>query len=123
MTAKRRARLLAVRGADGTVGWTMRAVNGRQLACSARPFRDEAQLADSLRELLRERTALRYRLGLLGPQLWGWTALPPVRSTRPGAPEPEPIARSARGYLRRDQCRQTIESFRSGLQDVQHWLD
>ncbi|MEV4615007.1 hypothetical protein AB0K43_20780 [Kitasatospora sp. NPDC049258] len=122
VTAARRPRLLATQGADGTVGWTLSAANGRRLACSARPYRAEEELLSSLRELLVERAALRYQLAQGGPHLWVWTACLPVRSTRPGAEGPEPIARSARGYLRRDQCRQGIESFRAALQQLEYGL-
>ncbi|MER8187005.1 hypothetical protein [Kitasatospora sp. NPDC094015] len=122
MSAQRRPRLLATQGADGAVGWTLSAANGRRLATSVRPYRSEEELLAGVRELLVERAALRYQLAQGGPHLWVWTACLPPRSTRPGADGPELIARSARGYLRRDQCRQGIGSFRTALQQLEYAL-
>ncbi|MFE2910109.1 hypothetical protein [Kitasatospora indigofera] len=117
MPAEARApRLLTVHGADRGVGWAMRAANGRQLAVGARSYRGEAELSTAIRQLLIERAALRCTVGQSEARLWVWTAYLPPRSTRPGAEEAEPIARSARGYLRRDQCQGGVDSFLAALQ-------
>ncbi|MGW6915489.1 hypothetical protein ACWGB8_16960 [Kitasatospora sp. NPDC054939] len=108
-------KLLTVRS-NGCVGWALRAANGRQLGVGVRSYRDDRELADAVRELLIERAALRCTLGQGEGRLWIWTAYLPVRSTRPGGAEP--VARSARGYLRRDQCRAGVESFLAGLRWV-----
>lgn len=118
--AQRGPRLLAVQGADRRVGWSLAAGNGRQLAVSARMYRGESELAIALRELMIERAALRYALTQDPARAWRWSAFLPPRSTRPGVEEP--VARSARGYLRRDQCRQGLESFRVGLQALEREL-
>ncbi|WP_157536397.1 hypothetical protein [Kitasatospora mediocidica] len=119
---QRGPRLLAVQGADRRVGWALAAGNGRQLAVSARMYRGESELSSALRELLIERAALRYALTQDQTRSWRWSAFLPPRSTRPGPGAEEPVARSARGYLRRDQCRQGLESFRSGLQALEREL-
>ncbi|GAB2741052.1 hypothetical protein [Kitasatospora kifunensis] len=108
-------RLLAVQGAGRLVGWSLAAGNGRQLAMSARLYRSESELVSALRELLIERASLRYAFVQDRSRAWCWSAYLPPRTTRPDQAAEEPIARSARGYLRRDQCRQGVESFRSGL--------
>ncbi|MFE0464995.1 hypothetical protein ACFW1A_37650 [Kitasatospora sp. NPDC058965] len=108
-------RLLAVQGAGRLVGWSLAAGNGRQLAVSARLYRSEAELVLGLRELLIERASLRYVFGQDSARAWGWAAYLPPRSTRPDPAAEGPVARSARGYLRRDQCRQGVAGFRAGL--------
>ncbi|MDH6112045.1 hypothetical protein P3T36_004978 [Kitasatospora sp. MAP12-15] len=120
--AQRGPRLLAVQGSDRRVGWSLAAGNGRQLAVSARMYRGEVELATALRELMIERAALRYALTQDAARAWRWSAFLPPRSTRPGSGVEEPVARSARGYLRRDQCRQGLESFRAGLHSLEREL-
>lgn len=115
-------RLLAVMGVDHRVGWSLAAGNGRQLAVSARHYRNEAELLSALREVLIERAALRYSVTQDPARAWCWAAFLPPRSTRPSAGDDEPVARSARGYLRRDQCRQGMESFRLGLHVLEREL-
>ncbi|MFI9270122.1 hypothetical protein ACIGXM_05330 [Kitasatospora sp. NPDC052896] len=113
---QRGPRLLAVQGADRKVGWSLAAGNGRRLAVSARFYRGELELVAALRELLIERGSLRYTLSQDQGRAWRWSAYLPPRSTRPGPGIDDPVARSARGYLRRDQCQQGVASFRAGLQ-------
>ncbi|WP_329582304.1 hypothetical protein OG500_20600 [Kitasatospora sp. NBC_01250] len=120
--APRGPRLLAVQGAGRLVGWSLAASNGRQLARSARLYRSEPELAAALRELLIERASLRYAFVQDASRAWCWSAYLPPRTTRPGPLAEEPIARSARGYLRRDQCRQGVESFRGGLNALEREL-
>ncbi|MGK4583973.1 hypothetical protein [Kitasatospora sp. HPMI-4] len=122
MTDGRRPRLLALQGPDHTVGWALCAANGRQLATAARRYRGERELRAALRELLMERAALRYTLNQDERRLWMWAAYLPLRSTRPGADDAPPVARSARGYLRRDQCRRGMETFRTSLQQIDRRL-
>ena len=111
-------RLLTVRGAERGVGWALRAANGRQLAVGVRMYRVEDELSDAISQLIIERAALRCAVAQSESRLWVWTAYLPPRSTRQGAGDAEPIARSARGYLRRDQCRSGVDSFLSGLQQL-----
>lgn len=108
-------KLLTVR-VGSFVGWALRAANGRQLGVGTRTYRTEDELADAVRELIIERAALRCTVGQAEARLWVWTAHLPLRSTRAGADEAGPVARSARGYLRRDQCRAGVEGFLAGLQ-------
>ncbi|MFE9428735.1 hypothetical protein ACFYNO_37970 [Kitasatospora sp. NPDC006697] len=115
-------RLLAVQGAGRLVGWSLAAGNGRQLAVSARLYRNEAELVAALRELLIERGSLRYAFGQDQSRAWSWAAFLPPRSTRPDPAAEEPVARSARGYLRRDQCRQGVAGFRAGLNSLEREL-
>ncbi|MFB7613205.1 hypothetical protein [Kitasatospora sp. NPDC056181] len=112
---RRGPRLLIVPAPDRRVGWALRAANGRQLGVGVRTYRDEDELVDAVRELVIERAALRCTVGQSEARLWGWTAHLPLLSTRPGAGEGGPVARSARGYLRRDQCQAGVEGFLSGL--------
>ncbi|MFG3051036.1 hypothetical protein ACGFZP_08800 [Kitasatospora sp. NPDC048239] len=109
-------RLLTLPAADRCLCWALRAANGRQLGVGVRAYRSEAELAEAVRELIIERAALRCTVGQSEGRLWVWTAYLPVRSTRPGAGEAVPVARSARGYLRRDQCQAGVEGFLAGLQ-------
>ncbi|MED7950646.1 hypothetical protein ACFVYP_11680 [Kitasatospora sp. NPDC058201] len=120
MSAERRGpKLLTVPAGDRCLGWALRAANGRQLGVGVRTYRSEAELADALRELIIERTVLRCTVGQSDARLWVWTAYLPVRTTRPGAADAAgPVARSARGYLRRDQCQAGVEGFRAGLQHL-----
>ncbi|MCG6494769.1 hypothetical protein [Kitasatospora sp. A2-31] len=113
---RRGPRLLILPAADRCVGWALRAANGRQLGAGVRTYRSEDELAEAVRELIIERAALRCTVGQSDGRLWVWTAHLPVRSTRPGAGEAVPVARSARGYLRRDQCQAAVEAFLTGLQ-------
>jgi hypothetical protein len=115
-------RLLAVQGAGRLVGWSLAAGNGRQLAVSARLYRSEAELVAALRQLLIERASLRYSFGQDAMRAWSWSAYLPPRSTRLDPPNDEPVARSARGYLRRDQCRQGVVSFKTGLNALEREL-
>ncbi|GAA1965397.1 hypothetical protein [Kitasatospora viridis] len=115
-------RLLAVQGAGRLVGWSLAAGNGRQLAVSSRLYRNEVELVAALRELLIERGSLRFAFSQDQTRAWGWAAFLPPRSTRPGPLAEEPVARSARGYLRRDQCRQGVASFRTGLNALEREL-
>ncbi|MFE2107796.1 hypothetical protein ACFXAF_18300 [Kitasatospora sp. NPDC059463] len=117
MSADRRGpRLLTVPVGDRSLSWALRAANGRQLGVGVRTYRGEAELADAVRELIIERTALRCTVGQSEARLWVWTAYLPVRTTRPGAEAAGPVARSARGYLRRDQCQAGVTGFLAGLQ-------
>ncbi|MFB7378287.1 hypothetical protein ACFC26_19070 [Kitasatospora purpeofusca] len=118
MSAERRGpRLLSVPVGDRSLSWALRAANGRQLGVGVRTYRNEQELADAVRELIIERTALRCSVGQSEARLWVWTAYLPLRTTRPGAAEAAgPVARSARGYLRRDQCQAGVTGFLSGLQ-------
>ncbi|MFF2039582.1 hypothetical protein ACFVVX_04080 [Kitasatospora sp. NPDC058170] len=109
-------RLLTLPAADRCLCWALRAANGRQLGVGVRAYRSEAELAEAVRELIIERAALRCTVGQSEGRLWVWTAYLPVRSTRRGAGEAVPVARSARGYLRRDQCQAGVEGFLAGLQ-------
>lgn len=119
MAAERRGpRLLIVPAADRCLGWALRAANGRPLGVGVRTYRNEEELAEAIRELLIERAALRCSVGQSEGRQWAWTAYLPVRSTRPGAADAVPVARSARGYLRRDQCRAGVEGFLAGLRWV-----
>ncbi|GAA1169490.1 uncharacterized protein YegP (UPF0339 family) [Kitasatospora gansuensis] len=113
---RRGPRLLTVRLGGGRVGWLLAAGNGRQLARSAVTYRSEAELDEAVRQLLVERAALRYLVQQGGDRSWGWSALLPVRST--GQAAGEAVARSARGYLRQDQCRQGLASFQAMLQHL-----
>jgi hypothetical protein len=115
-------RLLAVQGAGRLVGWSLAAGNGRQLAVSGRLYRSEHELVAALRELLIERASLRYAFGQDAGRAWSWSAYLPPRTTRPAPVTEEPVARSARGYLRRDQCRQGVVSFRAGLNALEREL-
>lgn len=112
------ARLVPTMGADGKVGWSLVAANGRQIAKAGRTYRDEQELKLCIRELLAERAALRFSFAQADSRLWQWTAHLPVRSTRPGVDDARPIARSARGYLRRDQCVQSLHGFRRSVEQV-----
>ncbi|WP_380277786.1 hypothetical protein [Kitasatospora purpeofusca] len=118
MSADRRGpRLLTVPVGDRSLSWALRAANGRQLGVGVRTYRGEAELAEAVRELIIERAALRCTVGQSEARLWVWTAYLPVRSTRPGAADAAgPVARSARGYLRRDQCQAGVTGFLAGLQ-------
>ncbi|MFF4384113.1 hypothetical protein [Kitasatospora sp. NPDC001547] len=119
MAAERRGpRLLIVPAADRCLGWALRAANGRPLGVGVRTYRNEEELAEAVRELLIERAALRCSVGQSEGRQWAWTAYLPVRSTRPGAADAVPVARSARGYLRRDQCQAGVEGFLAGLRWV-----
>ncbi|MEV6977607.1 hypothetical protein [Kitasatospora sp. NPDC093806] len=111
-------RLLTVPAGDRSLGWALRAANGRQLGVGVRTYRGEAELAEAVRELIIERAALRCTVGQSEARLWVWTAYLPVRTTRRGAAgdAPGPVARSARGYLRRDQCQAGVTGFLAGLQ-------
>ncbi|MEU9076260.1 hypothetical protein ACFYUY_29410 [Kitasatospora sp. NPDC004745] len=119
MAAERRGpRLLIVPAPDRCLGWALRAANGRPLGVGVRTYRSEEELAEAVRELLIERAALRCSVVQSEGRQWAWSAHLPVRSTRRAAVEPAPVARSARGYLRRDQCQAGVEGFLAGLQ----WL-
>ncbi|MER7703331.1 hypothetical protein ABTX81_10565 [Kitasatospora sp. NPDC097605] len=116
-TDRRGPRLLTVPVGDRALSWTLRAANGRQLGVGVRTYRGEAELAEAVRELIIERAALRCTVGQSEARLWVWTAYLPVRTTRPGAADAAgPVARSARGYLRRDQCQAGVTGFLAGLQ-------
>ncbi|MFE7559232.1 hypothetical protein [Kitasatospora sp. NPDC057500] len=116
-TDRRGPRLLTVPVGDRALSWTLRAANGRQLGVGVRTYRGEAELADAVRELIIERAALRCAVGQSEARLWVWTAYLPLRTTRPGAADAAgPVARSARGYLRRDQCQAGVTGFLAGLQ-------
>jgi len=112
-------RLVPVRGADGRDGWSLVAANGRRLATAVRGYRSDPELAAGIAELLAERAALRFTLNQREDRQWTWTAYLPVRSTRAGAGGGEAVARSARGYLRRDQCRQSVTGFLQAVEHVQ----
>ncbi|MFC8720502.1 hypothetical protein [Kitasatospora sp. NPDC057198] len=117
--AGRGPRLVPVRAADGRVGWSLVAANGRRLASAVRAYRSDRELASGIGELLAERAVLRFVLSQREDRLWIWTAHLPARTTRAGAGGGEAIARSARGYLRRDQCRQSVAAFLQGADHLQ----
>ncbi|MGW4809738.1 hypothetical protein [Kitasatospora sp. NPDC004272] len=117
--AGRGPRLVPVRAADGRIGWSLVAANGRRLAAAVRSYRSDRELASGICELLAERAVLRFVLSQREDRLWIWTAHLPARTTRAGAGGGEAVARSARGYLRRDQCRQSVAAFRQGADHVQ----
>ncbi|KDN86960.1 hypothetical protein [Kitasatospora cheerisanensis] len=117
--AGRGPRLVPLRGADGRAGWSLVAANGRRLAAAVRGYRSEHELVSGVAELLAERAALRFVLSQREDRQWTWTAYLPARSTRAGAGGGEAVARSARGYLRRDQCRQSVTGFLQGVEHVQ----
>jgi hypothetical protein len=107
----------AARGGD--LSWVLLAANGRPLARSASVFRSDKALAAAWRELVADRAVLNIRLGRDGdgPDWW-WTATLPARSTRrsaTGAGAGVVVARSARGYLRPDQCRGGASGFVTAL--------
>ncbi|GAA1970691.1 hypothetical protein GCM10009838_32330 [Catenulispora subtropica] len=109
-----------VRAAEGgDLTWVLLAANGRPLARSAAAFRTDEALAAAWRELVADRAALNIRLGRdgTGPDWW-WTATLPARSVGAGvgtATAGVVVARSARGYLRPDQCRGGASGFISAL--------
>ncbi|MFJ5229041.1 hypothetical protein ACIQBJ_03980 [Kitasatospora sp. NPDC088391] len=111
-------RLVPLRGPDGRAGWSLVAANGRRLAVSVRAYRSDRELAYGVGELLAERAVLRFVLSQREDRLWVWTAHLPPRTTRPGAGGGEAVARSARGYLRRDQCRQSVVGFQQAVEHV-----
>ncbi|MER8099646.1 hypothetical protein [Kitasatospora sp. NPDC094016] len=111
-------RLLIVPAPERCLGWALRAANGRPLGVGVRTYRSEEELAEAVRVLLIERAALRCSVAQSEGRQWVWSAYLPARSTRRSAVEPAPVARSARGYLRRDQCQAGAEGFLSGLQWV-----
>ncbi|MFJ8039638.1 hypothetical protein ACIRBX_03870 [Kitasatospora sp. NPDC096147] len=114
---RRGPRLVTVRLAAGRIGWLLAAANGRQLARSATAFRTEEELDAAVRQLLMERATLRFLVQQDGDRSWGWSAVLPARGggARPGG---GPVARSARGYLRQDQCRQGMASFQAMLEEL-----
>lgn len=95
------ARLVPVQGVARRVGWLLLAANGRPVAGSSRTYRDEDALDRAVRELLIGRNSLNFTVARDEAHTWWWTAFLPARSTAAAA---EPVARSGRGYLRRDQC-------------------
>lgn len=109
---------------DGELTWVLLAANGRPLARSASAYRTDEALAAAWRELVADRDALSIRLGREGggPDWW-WTAALPARSTGgqgtrragTGPVAGAVVARSARGYLRPDQCRSGASGFLSAL--------
>ncbi|GAA2066376.1 hypothetical protein GCM10009839_92710 [Catenulispora yoronensis] len=117
---------LVVRAADGgDLTWVLMAANGRPLARSAGAYRSDEALTAAWRELVADRADLSIRLSRDGPGPdWWWTATLPARSTgrvgrvgrlgRVGAAGLV-VARSARGYLRPDQCRGGASGFVSAL--------
>jgi hypothetical protein len=113
---------LVVRAADrGDLTWILMAANGRPLARSAAAFRSSEALAAAWRELVAERAELSIRLARdgAGPDWW-WSATLPVRGAAAVRGTRVPgtgvvVARSARGYLRPDQCRGGASGFVSAL--------
>jgi hypothetical protein len=108
---------LVVRTAGGgDLTWVLLAANGRPLARSASAFRSDDALAAAWRELVADRDALSIRLGRVGDGVdWWWTATLPARSTGGGPAAGVVVARSARGYLRPDQCRGGASGFLNAL--------
>jgi len=107
---------LVVRGGDGELVWVLLAANGRPLARSAGAYRSDEALDAAWRELVADRDALSIRLGrdADGPDWW-WSAALPVRVTGTGMSAGVIVARSARGYLRPDQCRGGATGFLNAL--------
>jgi len=106
---------LVVRSArGGDLTWVLLAANGRPLARSVSAFRSDEALSAAWRELVADREVLSIRLGREGdgPDWW-WTATLPARSTGPATGVV--AARSARGYLRPDQCRGGASGFINAL--------
>ncbi|MBS2532062.1 hypothetical protein KGQ20_04695 [Catenulispora sp. NF23] len=99
---------------DGELTWVLLAANGRPLARSANVYRSDEALDAAWRELVADRDALSIRLGRDGPDWW-WTATLPVRVVGAGMSAGRVVARSARGYLRPDQCRGGAIGFRNAL--------
>ncbi|MDH6579937.1 hypothetical protein [Kitasatospora sp. MAP5-34] len=115
LPGQRLPRLLAMRGTGALVGWSLAAANGRRLACSVTLYRSEPELAAALGELRADRHALRCSVLQEQGRSWSWRAhLPARRSAGPGGAG-EPIARSARSYLRQDQCRKGLDGFLAAL--------
>lgn len=106
---------LMVRSArGGDLTWVLLAANGRPLARSATAFRTDEALSAAWRELVADREVLAIRLGRdRDAPDWWWTAALPARSTGPAAGVV--VARSARGYLRPDQCRSGASGFVNAL--------
>ncbi|SEL03529.1 hypothetical protein SAMN05414137_10579 [Streptacidiphilus jiangxiensis] len=110
-------RVVTVRGTGAQMTWTLLAANGRPLATSAHLFAGAEELAAALRELHADRRELRF--GLMQPpsgRAWHWTAYLPAR--RSDSQQRQAVARSARGYLRMDQCRRGAEGFTAALELV-----
>lgn len=101
-------------GGDGELTWVLLAANGRPLARSAAAYRSEEALDAAWRELVADREALSIRLGRGDPGWW-WSAALPVRVTGTGMSAGVVVARSARGYLRPDQCRGNASGFLNAL--------
>jgi hypothetical protein len=103
-------------GEDGELTWVLLAANGRPLARSAGAYRSGEALDAAWRELVADRDALSIRLGRDGdgPDWW-WSAALPARVTGAGAGPGVVVARSARGYLRPDQCRGGATGFLNAL--------
>ncbi|MFC1417105.1 hypothetical protein [Streptacidiphilus cavernicola] len=116
----RRPRLLAWYGSDaegdGGAGWSLLAANGRELARGAVLYRTDRELGDALRELRADRRALRYLVLQRQGRSWTWVAHLPGR--RSGVREGAAIARSARTYLRQDQCRKGMAGFPAALEQL-----
>ncbi|MEY9925448.1 hypothetical protein ABH926_000068 [Catenulispora sp. GP43] len=108
--------LMVRAGGDGELTWVLMAANGRPLARSAAAYRSDEALDAAWRELVADREALSIRLGRAGdgPDWW-WSAALPVRVTGTGMSAGVVVARSARGYLRPDQCRGGASGFLNAL--------
>ncbi len=118
--AVRRPRLLAWydSGAEGEggAGWSLLAGNGRELARGAVLYRTDRELGEALRELRADRRVLRYLVVQRQGRFWTWVAHLPGR--RSGVREGAAIARSARTYLRQDQCRKGMAGFPAALDQL-----
>lgn len=121
--AARRPRLLAwceagagPEAGRGGSGWSLVAGNGREFARSASLYRTDGELGEALRELWADRRALHYLVLKSQGRFWSWTAHLPGRSS--GVREGAAIARSARTYLRQDQCRMGMAGFPDALEQV-----
>ena len=103
-------------GGEGELIWVLLAANGRPLARSAGAYRSDEALDAAWRELVADREALSIRLARDGdgPDWW-WSAALPVRVTGTGMSAGRVVARSARGYLRPDQCRGGATGFLNAL--------
>ena len=104
--------LVPVQEQGGRLGWSLLAANGRPIARSAVLYRSDGELAAVFREMFADRNSLTFGVSRDSGRLWSWTASLPPRSVGAAG---RPVARSARGYLRQDQCRQGASRFVAAL--------
>jgi hypothetical protein len=111
------APVMVVEERGGRVGWALLAANGRLLGRSLPTYRSCVELSAAFRELLADRRSLTISFGRDDARLtWSWIATLPVRST--GDTVGQAVARSGRGYLRKDQCRSGAAGFVRALAEL-----